>query len=130
MIKKIRSRKAGSAIEYMALIIFLLGALLVFKRYILRGFWGQWKKAGDVFGHGKQYDPRGFEDGGTLQCIFVYDCYPDGICVNSHGIATFSESGTWVVQPGYDECMVTPGKTRQACINANSDESGFCVKNF
>ena len=70
--KILLQQKASSALEYMALMIFLMVCLLVFERYIVRGFFGQWKKAGDVFSHGRQYDPRVFgsggDQGGTLEC--------------------------------------------------------------
>jgi hypothetical protein len=60
--------------EYMALVIFILGALLAMRVYILRSMSGKWKAAGDSFGQGRQYDPRPFgvsgEDGGTLVCRY------------------------------------------------------------
>ncbi|MEW5894922.1 MAG: hypothetical protein AB1650_04080 [Candidatus Omnitrophota bacterium] len=96
----IKKSKAASTVEYMALIVFILGALFVFKRYIARGLWAQWKKAGDVFGHGRQFDPRPFgidgEDGGTLRCMFVYD-NPSNI---------YDSAGVWVDQVKYDECII------------------------
>jgi len=108
--------RAGSTVEYMALVIFLLAALLVFQRYILRAFWGKWRAAGDTFGHGRQYDPRGFgiegSDGGTLQCMFVYDDPDDPA----------NDNGVWVEQPCYDECILTigsEGQCRADCINTN-----------
>ncbi|MCK5580882.1 MAG: hypothetical protein KAJ18_06375 [Candidatus Omnitrophica bacterium] len=84
-------KKGSSVVEFMALIVFLLSMAFVFQHYIVRGLSGQWRKVGDTFGHGKQYDPRNFDvdDGGsgegTLTCIFaevvdrwvMEDCYED-----------------------------------------------------
>jgi hypothetical protein len=112
---------AGSTIEYLALTVFILGAIVVFQKYILHAFWGQWKKAGDVFSFGKQYDPRAFgtdgDGGGTLECMFVFRDKDD----------PNNLSGDWVIQPGYDECMLTPGQTQAACIAAWRDV-GYCAK--
>lgn len=70
--KILLQQKAVAVLEYMALMVLLMACLLLFNRYIVRGFFGQWKKAGDVFGHGRQYDPRVFgvggDQGGTLEC--------------------------------------------------------------
>jgi hypothetical protein len=72
-VKKILlKQKATSALEYIAIMILVMACILLFERYIARGFFGQWKKAGDIFGHGRQYDPRVFglggDQGGTLEC--------------------------------------------------------------
>jgi len=81
MLKWAHEHRAVSSAEYMALIAFILAALLVFQRYIFRGIAGAWKVAGDAFGHGRQYDPRPFgKDGqgrGTMECFFDYThCKP------------------------------------------------------
>jgi hypothetical protein len=75
------NRKASTVMEYMTLVVFLLGALLVFQQYIVNGFSGQWKQAGDVFSHGKQYDPRLFGTlgarGGSMECFYDFQhCRP------------------------------------------------------
>ena len=82
MFRPIRRQQAVSSIEYIALITFIVTAILVFQRYIYRGMAGSWKSAGDTFGHGRQYDPRPFgrdgEDEGTQECFFDYiHCKPD-----------------------------------------------------
>lgn len=81
-IRHFRARRASTVIEYMVVIFFILAAFFIFQHYILRGLSGRWKSVGDVFGHGKQYDPRDFgEDGkggGTFECYFDYThCDPD-----------------------------------------------------
>lgn len=74
MMKTVRGKKGSATIEYMTLIAFILGAFMIFQYYIVKGFGGQWKKSGDAYGFGKQYDPRlyGFygDQGGTLECQF------------------------------------------------------------
>jgi hypothetical protein len=107
--KKKTFERAGSTVEYISLIVFLLAAFLVFDRHILRGMWGQWKKTGDTFGHGKQFDPRGFGINGiggwTLRCRWVYVDIDD----------RNNDNGQWVIQPCFDNCRLIQGKTVDAC---------------
>jgi len=86
--------KGASTIEYATVIMFIIAALLITQKYILRSFMGRWKTAGDSFGHGRQYDPRPFgvngEEGGTLECYWntttnswlsvTGEAYYDGLC--------------------------------------------------
>ena len=61
----LKNKKATSTIEYAMLIIIIMSAVLLSQRYILRGFAGRWKAAGDAFGQGKQYDPKK-----TVECAW------------------------------------------------------------
>jgi Flp pilus assembly pilin Flp len=54
---KEKMRKGNIAIEYAALIIILVSALLLMQTYIVRGFSGRWRSVGDAFGFGRQYEP-------------------------------------------------------------------------
>ena len=45
-------------LEFVALIMFLLAAYIVFQKYIVRGFSGRWKGVGDALGQGRIYDPN------------------------------------------------------------------------
>ena len=124
MIRWLKKKSGGATLEYMALVVFLLAAFFVFQKYILNAFWGQWKKAGDVFSHGKQYDPRGFgvdgSDGGTKECMFVYDDKDDPGNMN----------GVWVLQPCYDTCILEDGNLPATCKTNCQDISEFCTKEF
>lgn len=68
-------RHAVSTVEYMALLVAVLVALFLGRFYIIRAFAGMWKKAGDTFSYGQQYDPRPFgaegRGGGTLRCYYA-----------------------------------------------------------
>lgn len=80
----LKKKRASAAIEYMAMITFILAAFFIFQHYIVRGFSGRWKAVGDTFGHGKQYDPKEFgpggKGGGTFECYFDYiHCDPDSL---------------------------------------------------
>ncbi len=81
--------KASSTIEYITLVVFIWSALYVFRGYIFRGLSGKWREAGDLFGKGRQYDPRAFgpdgNSGGTVECFLDYQ----------HG-------GGWVNERCYD----------------------------
>ncbi len=58
MFKLIRKHRAQSTLEYVVLLIFVMGAFLVFQKYIVRGFSGRWKSVGDSWGNGRLYDPK------------------------------------------------------------------------
>lgn len=51
-----RSRKGQTTLEYIVLMIIVIGALLAFSNYFKRGLQGRWKSAMDDMGD--QYDPR------------------------------------------------------------------------
>ena len=70
MMKLLKIRNGSSIIEYMMIILFLSMAFFVFQHYIIRGFSGRWKMVGDSFGVGKQYDPKPYAAGGTLECQY------------------------------------------------------------
>lgn len=57
--------RGQSLLEYMLLLILIMGMFLVIQKYIVRGFSGQWKNVGDSWAHGKQYDPEK-----TTECAF------------------------------------------------------------
>src|SRR3989338_3140214 len=62
---RIYIKKAQSTVEYLALIMFILGAFLVFQKYIIRSFAGHWRNTGDAIGSGRLYDPQM-----TLECAY------------------------------------------------------------
>ncbi|MBI5023883.1 MAG: hypothetical protein HZC18_02655 [Candidatus Omnitrophica bacterium] len=51
-----RYRKGQTALEYIVLLIIVMGALLGISNYFKRGMQGRWKAATDDMGD--QYDPR------------------------------------------------------------------------
>lgn len=87
MKRKQRHNGAFSLIEYMALLTFIMAALLVSQHFIFRGFVGRWKTLGDSYGQGKQYDPRPYgihgEGGGTLECVQYNGVWKNGICFDA-----------------------------------------------
>ena len=58
MIRKFKKTRGQSALEFAALIMFLLGAYIVSQKYIVRGFSGRWKGVGDALGQGRIFDPN------------------------------------------------------------------------
>ncbi len=57
MIKFRRRHKQGkSVVEYMGLILVVAGAFLVLQFYISRAFHGRWKKTGESYAFGRQWD--------------------------------------------------------------------------
>ena len=55
MWKKIFSIKAQSIIEYVAIILVIIGVLIVVGVYYQRSVQGQYRKTGDFLGGGEQY---------------------------------------------------------------------------
>lgn len=91
--KRLANQRAGSTVEYMALIMFVLSAFFIFQHYIVRAFHGQWRKTGDSFGQGRQYDPRRFAAGGTRSCRY------------------WAEYDRWLESNDYEACMVAVNRT-------------------
>lgn len=51
-----RKNKAVSTIEYLGLVILIVAAFMLMRKYILQGIVGRWKNVGDSFGYGMLYD--------------------------------------------------------------------------
>lgn len=60
-----KKRLGVSAIEYMMLIVIIIGGLVWMQQYLQRAFQGRWKVAGDTFASGRQYAP------GTIDCSYM-----------------------------------------------------------
>lgn len=58
-------KKSQALLEYMTLIVFILGALFVMQKYIVRGFSGRWKGVGDSLGQERLYDSNT-----TTSCVY------------------------------------------------------------
>lgn len=63
--RHLKKTRAQSVIEFTALMLFILGSLLVFQKYIVRGLAGRWKSIGDGLGEGRIYDPHR-----TVECAY------------------------------------------------------------
>ena len=53
--------------EYVALLAFVIVAIILIQNYVVRSFSGRWRDIGDSFGQGRQYDPNR-----TRECEFDY----------------------------------------------------------
>ena len=53
---KWRTKQGQSTMEFMVILVVIIAALLVFRKYIVRGFSGRWKGVGDSLGQGRIYD--------------------------------------------------------------------------
>ncbi len=84
--------KGQSLVEYVMLIVVVLGAFLVFQKYIARGFAGRWKSVGESMGQGRIYDPRL-----TTECIYDFQYthrWYDQACFESSGCDCLSVRAT------------------------------------
>lgn len=59
------NKKAFSVVEYIVLCVIIIGAFLIMRDYIQRGFFGLWGQAGQSFGFGRQYDSQK-----SIDCAF------------------------------------------------------------
>lgn len=50
-------RRGSFSIEYAVLIAIVIAAVLGMSVYTKRALSGRWREVGDVFGHGRQYEP-------------------------------------------------------------------------
>jgi len=55
---KILNKRAFSIIEYMFLIVIIVGAFMLLRGNIQRGIYGMWQKLGASFAFGRQYDSQ------------------------------------------------------------------------
>ena len=85
-VMRIFNKKAISIIEYIVLLVIIIGAFLVLRGYIQRGIYGMWKKAGNTFSYGRQWDSQK-----SAECAFDeisnqwYDrnCFEQGVASSS-----------------------------------------------
>ncbi len=95
-----------SFIEYVVVIMLVMGAFLVFQKYIVRGFAGRWKAVGESLGQGRVYDPKM-----TTECIFdsLYtNLWYDQACFKSRGCDCLSVLATTVTcQDCFNPACVT-----------------------
>ena len=59
------SNKAFSVVEYVMLIVIIVGAFVIMQQYIQRGSFGMWQQSGESYGFGRQFDSQK-----TVQCSF------------------------------------------------------------
>lgn len=95
-------------LEFVALIMFILMAFIVFQKYIVRGFSGRWKSVGDSFGEGRIYDPEK-----TVACAGnVFFEGGDFLWYNEEDFERLCQS----------ECLGT-GRSESACESCISDSA-------
>ncbi len=78
-----RNRKGQSTLEFLAMMFLLLGAFLIFQKYIVRAMDGSWKKAGSAWAFGRLYDADE-----TIECVYDQDwtyCWYDYRCFKANG---------------------------------------------
>lgn len=115
MKKKVCARKAQATLEYIVFIVFILGALIVFQKYLTRSFVGRWKTAGDGMGSERIYDPHD-----STECAFDF---------------VQNDPGVWYETTCYkanckNSCLINipdPQKVFPACRDCiNSCRSSLC----
>ena len=110
MKKKIFNKKAFSVIEYVTLLVILIGAFLVMRNYIQRGIYGAWGQSGQSFGFGRQYDAQK-----TVECGFdgQYNVWYDRNCFKT-------QSNHCQGDTSCDEGVITSGVCTSPSCNAST----------
>jgi len=105
---KIFKKQAFAVIEYVTILLIVMGAFLVMRSYIQRGIFSMHAKAGQGFAYGRQFDPQR-----TVECSY------DGL------------TGIW-----YDEncfkaanCSLGGLACEQGCLT-NSSCSSTCTPTY
>ncbi len=73
------------------MLLFVIGALIFFQKYIFRGIAGHWRSVGDAFGSGRQYDPKQ-----TIECKFdpqFFNVWYDSKCADNFNCISLSNVG-------------------------------------
>ena len=100
-----RHRRGQTTLEYIVLIIIVLGALLAISNYFKRGLQGRWKAAMDDMGD--QYDPRVADT--SLRHTLVQSTNTSIIAINQTG-------GFWTQRT--DESLSTERKTGTVSVGS------------
>ena len=108
--KRLIHQRGQATIEFMALIVFVMGAFLFFQKYIAQGFNGRWVRTGDTMGSGRLYDPKK-----TLECAYSedYDTWYSVSCYEQNHCDCFSIRVTC----GSSDCNQNKNNDCQQCIN-------------
>lgn len=117
MITLKKKKQAQAVLEYVVLLLFVIGAILVFQKYVARSISGRWKAVGDTFGSGRQFDPNR-----TAQCAYdttyTHKWY-NVVCYDDNCDACFSQP---VDDGGCKSCIIgcTPaGSLCNKCASSN-----------
>ncbi len=100
-----RYKRGQTVLEYVVLIIIVLGALLAISNYFKRGLQGRWKAAMDDMGD--QYDPRVADT--SLRHTLVQTTNTSIIAINQAG-------GFWTQRT--DESLSTERKTGTVSVGS------------
>jgi len=104
-----KTKNGQSMIEFVALVMFILAAFIVFQRYIVRGFSGRWKSVGDSLGEGRLFDPRK-----TTECAYdaqYTDSWYDRTCWEANC---------------EEECLLTTQTAADCTACINSCQNPYC----
>ena len=117
-------KKAQAILEYIVLLLFVIGAILVFQKYVARAISGRWKAVGDSFGSGRQFDPNR-----TKQCgydaIYTNQWY-DVVCYDNRCNVCFNDP---IDDTACENCIRScPAPLCNACASSNDCVAGqSCV---
>lgn len=101
------NQRATAMIEYVFMAALLIGGLAVMQPFIQRAFTGSWKKSGDTFGYGRQ-----FQATKTAECAY------------SQINATF---GVWYDNTCYEQLITTCAPQDHDCENT---QKSLCTQPY
>ena len=103
-----QNNRAISVTEYLFFITLILLVIFSFQRYLSNGLNGMWKRTGDSYGLGRQYDPNT-----TIECAYdmTLNLWYDVACLESFRCGA-----------GDGGCKEKVLKKLKQCRNADCDE--------
>jgi hypothetical protein len=108
-------KRGQSSLEFVALMVLLISAMIIFQKYMAQGVTGRLKGVGDSLGQGRIYDPNL-----TTACAFdIWFPSKDRWYEDKH---FFNNCVPACLEVTKD---LTPGGTCDACIG-NSDPGNVC----
>ncbi len=114
--------RAIAMIEYVVLIVIILGALYVAVPRIVRVFNGHWKTSGDSFGFGRQYQTARTAECAYAQLRTDYGVWYDNVCF-THKAALCGPRDKVCEDNARMQCG-TDAQKAYCCENNNPSENG------
>ena len=105
------NRTGTAVVEYIVMLMLLVAGMAAMQPFIARAFNGSWKKSGDSFGYGRQY-----EAGKSMECAY------------SQISPTF---GVWYDNNCYQHTVTVCAPGDQGCENTKKQEciESYCCEN-
>ena len=107
--RQYKNGKAQATLEFIVLLFFVMGTILIFQKYVSRGFSGRLKGVGDSLGSGRIYSIQH-----TQECAFDFQFH--NLWYNLSCFEGACDCQTINVTCPSDECKINHGALCKDCI--------------